>query len=528
MYVRIVGMDSSRETQVPMLNDSQSKRSGGRLGGLFMVFMLAVTTAIAAAPLAVEPTTAAAVEIKPIAKANGFDPGNIVSDAVFFDGNALTAKQVQAFLKARVPKCNTSDSGPTCLRNHRQATPTIPADQYCKKYKGGANEKASKIIAKVGKACGVSQKALLVLLEKEQSLVTAGSTATNVPTEYKYRHATGFACPDTAPCDPQYEGIFYQLYYGARQYQRYASDSFYNWYSIGANSIMQHPRVATSNPGKCTRVNVNIKNQATVGLYFYTPYVPNSAALQNLYGTGDECSSYGNRNFWRIFTDWFGSTQVPVRGAIQEYWISHRSHAGALGVPRSRQQCNGKGFCVQNFQGGYVANNKKGKSFPVAPAVATVWQQSGGVGGSLGWPRKTVKCSKNGKRCHQRFDGGHVAVSPKGNFIVPAKLAKAWRKDKAHRGTVGMPRKVAKCNVNGRCRQQFANGFIANRAGKPAHVIPTGKRWNKNRKRLGFPKSDQKCSKANKKGNRRCVQKFAHGKIIKTRAGKVKVRVTKK
>src|SRR5690606_3156716 len=27
-------------------------------------------------------------------------------------------------------------------------------------------------------------------------------------------------------------------------------------------------------------------------------------------GTGNSCSSYGNRNFWRIFTDWFGSTMV--------------------------------------------------------------------------------------------------------------------------------------------------------------------------------------------------------------------------
>jgi uncharacterized protein Veg len=44
-------------------------------------------------------------------------------------------------------------------------------------------------------------------------------------------------------------------------------------------------------------------------LYKYTPYTPNAAALNNLYGLGDNCSAYGNRNFWRYFTDWFGSTQ---------------------------------------------------------------------------------------------------------------------------------------------------------------------------------------------------------------------------
>ena len=56
-----------------------------------------------------------------------------------------------------------------------------------------------------------------------------------------------------------------------------------------------------------------IQNQATAGLYLYTPYRPNAAALANLYGTGDGCSSYGNRNFWRMFTDWFGSTSVPAQ-----------------------------------------------------------------------------------------------------------------------------------------------------------------------------------------------------------------------
>jgi hypothetical protein len=46
-------------------------------------------------------------------------------------------------------------------------------------------------------------------------------------------------------------------------------------------------------------------------LYDYTPYTPNAAALNNLYGTGDACSSYGNRNFWRYYSDWFGNPAAP-------------------------------------------------------------------------------------------------------------------------------------------------------------------------------------------------------------------------
>jgi hypothetical protein len=58
-------------------------------------------------------------------------------------------------------------------------------------------------------------------------------------------------------------------------------------------------------------VHLFIENSATAALYNYTPYQPNQAALNNLYGTGDGCSAYGNRNFWRIFNDWFGSSQTP-------------------------------------------------------------------------------------------------------------------------------------------------------------------------------------------------------------------------
>jgi hypothetical protein len=61
----------------------------------------------------------------------------------------------------------------------------------------------------------------------------------------------------------------------------------------------------------CGSGTVYIQNQATAGLYNYTPYQPNPAALNNLYGTGDGCSAYGNRNFWRMFNDWFGSTYGP-------------------------------------------------------------------------------------------------------------------------------------------------------------------------------------------------------------------------
>ena len=231
-----------------------------------------------------------------------FDPGNIISDAAFFDGEAMTTSQIQSFLIAKNSTCRNG----WCLQNYSQATPSKTADKYCAAYAGSSSESVGSIIRNIGIACGVSQKVLLVLLQKEQSLVT-GTTAWRTTSDYQsaLNKATGFGCPDTAGCDPTYGSFFYQVYYAARQFQIYAANpTGYNYRAGRVNSILYNPSAS------CGRTDVFIVNQATAGLYNYTPYVPNAAALANLYGTGDPCSSYGNRNFWRLYSDWFGDPAV--------------------------------------------------------------------------------------------------------------------------------------------------------------------------------------------------------------------------
>lgn len=230
------------------------------------------------------------------ATASDFLAGNIISDALFFDGGAMNAAQVQSFLNSRVSSCR---AGYTCLKDFQQGTSVRAGEAgRCATYPGGGTESAAAIITKVGIACGVSQKALLVLLEKEQSLVTD-----TWPSSTQYRSATGYGCPDTSACDSLYYGFFNQVWMAALQFKRYAANPT-GWNHIAGriNYIRYSPNSA------CGTSPVYIQNQATAGLYNYTPYQPNAAALNNLYGTGDGCSAYGNRNFWRIYTDWFGST----------------------------------------------------------------------------------------------------------------------------------------------------------------------------------------------------------------------------
>ena len=252
--------------------------------------------------LAAEQTTTGSAAA---ATASSFDPGYIISDKNFYDGAAMSGSEVQSFLNNVAPNCTARAGGPACLKDFTQNMSGIAAVSGRCSAIGGGVKSAATVIAQVGAACGISQKVLLVLLQKEQGIV-----ATNSPTSYMYLHATGFACPDTAPCDPAYYGFGQQVYAAALQFKRYqASPGSWAYQAGRNNSILYNPNAA------CGRKTVYIQNQATAGLYIYTPYTPNSAAMANLYGTGDSCSAYGNRNFWRMYTDWFGSPTgngVPV------------------------------------------------------------------------------------------------------------------------------------------------------------------------------------------------------------------------
>ncbi len=251
-----------------------------------------------------------------------FRPGNIISDAVFFNRDAMGEAQIQSFLDSKVSTCR---AGYVCLKDYYDTTRATTADAMCGPYAGGARERASRIIFKVAQACGINPRVLIVMLQKEQGLVT-----TTAPSSYNYRAAMGQGCPDTAACDTRYYGFFNQVFGAAWQLKRYANppgtSAFFTWYAPGRTwSILYHPNRA------CGSSSVYIENQATANLYYFTPYRPNPAALRAGYGEGDSCSSYGNRNFYNYFTDWFGSTQhVSVASIDQIAHVMATDSAGEL------------------------------------------------------------------------------------------------------------------------------------------------------------------------------------------------------
>jgi uncharacterized protein YgiM (DUF1202 family) len=282
-----------------------SSAHAGLKNRLFKVVSSASAVIVAAAMLTVAgPLPAAHAAALPDSIVDG---GFIISDEEFFDGDAMTAEQIQEFLDARVKKCST---GSTCLKDFTETHPDKAADKYCSALVGGEAETAATILNKVAIACGVSPKVLLVMLQKEQSLVTM----TN-PSKSRYDRAMGYACPDSGPnntanCNTAYYGFANQVYHAARQMQVYTQNpTLFNYRPGRTNTIKWHPST------ECGTSRVYIQNQATANLYIYTPYRANVAALAAGTSTGDGCSSYGNRNFYNYYVSWFAPEVAPESGA---------------------------------------------------------------------------------------------------------------------------------------------------------------------------------------------------------------------
>ena len=236
------------------------------------------------------------------ADASRFDPGLIISDSVFYDFGTMKVSDIQRFLESKVPTCKAKAGDPTCLKNYvDDIVEKQGEDGKCLPMAAKPAQTAAQIIYEVARACSINPKVLLVTLQKEQGLIQSVN-----PTPYMYRAAMGFGCPDSDPaiCGKVHSGLFNQLYKAAGQLQWYGDPrGSFTYMKVGRTSnVRYHPNAS------CGTKPVLIKSVATTALYYYTPYTPNTAALKNLYGTGDSCSAYGNRNFWRFYTDWFGST----------------------------------------------------------------------------------------------------------------------------------------------------------------------------------------------------------------------------
>ena len=274
---------------------------------------------------------------------------NIIDDSIFTDANSMSLQQIQDFLDRSVGECDIWGTGRaieynssltraqyaasrgwagppyTCINKYYEVPKYspgdwVPATNYSNptSIPAGA-QSAAWIIKDAATRYNISPKVLLVKIATE----SAGPlTSDKWPLFSQYRYAMGAQCPDSGPngsanCNSNYAGFSIQMYEAAALMRSYLNNMDQDWWAYkrvgtgkiradGSNSNWIGWNVA---PRNCGGTVINIQTKATAALYTYTPYQPNQAALDNMYGTGDYCSAYGNRNFWRVFTDWFGSSR---------------------------------------------------------------------------------------------------------------------------------------------------------------------------------------------------------------------------
>lgn len=278
--------------------------------------------------------------------ASDWKAGNIIDDASFTNSSDMSVSQIQNWLDSRLKNCDyygskTSElaggidyngdgrvsraeygktkGNPapfTCLNKYYEVPKTqpgsgIPASNYGKSTIPTGAKSAARLIYDAAQTYKISPKVLLVKLGTE----SAGPlTSDPWPFKIQYTYAMGARCPDSGPggsanCDSNYAGFSLQMHEAAKLLRWYLDSMNASWWSYKkpyeTNYILWNV-----DPSRCGGSNVYIQNKATAALYTYTPYQPNNAALQNMYGLGNSCSAYGNRNFWRVYHDWFGN---PLR-----------------------------------------------------------------------------------------------------------------------------------------------------------------------------------------------------------------------
>jgi len=250
-------------------------------------------------------------------QASDFVAGNIMSDNVMTNKDSMSVSQIQSFLNSKVPTCDTqglqtSEFGGRDINGDGRVQRWEWAKDRgydppftCLKDFSEGGKSSAQIIYDVSQEFSINPQVLIVLLQKEQALVT---DTWPIPGSSQYRTATGYGCPDNEPCDSEYFGLTNQLEWSGRMFRAILNDSptWFTPYELGTNFIQYNPS------SSCGGSNVNIVNRTTQALYNYTPYQPNNAVLDWKFNGGSypsSCGAYGNLNFFVYFSEWFGSTQ---------------------------------------------------------------------------------------------------------------------------------------------------------------------------------------------------------------------------
>lgn len=479
------------------------------------IVIAVLSGALAGAPSATAAAPVASGNVAAAVHSSGFDAGYIISDDRFFDSNAMSEAQIQAFLNKMVPTCRATDPNLPCLKSLYTSTNTRAPDPAgrCSGYNSEGYETGARIIWRVAQACGISPQVIMVMLQKEQGLITSTK-----PDAWAYKAAMGADCPDTSACDTRYMNFFNQVYRAAWQMKEYTIHPNSWNHRVGWTSVRYHPEPS------CGSSQVYIQNQATANLYNYTPYQPNDSALANMYGVGDACGAYGNRNFWRDFNAWFGASTVEGTTAINSLYASMGAESGPLGSPTTGmlKVTEGGGGTARAFVNGSIYWTSLTGAAAVLEPERSLYFQYSGAAGPLGWPnsQRLSITGPAGSGTGQSYTKASIYSSANGTFLVTGAMQQTYFARGGAAGYLGFPIS-AEIPFDGGTAQSFAQGTIymqSNGWGGAvgASLVSAYAKSGGPGGPLGWPRSDTSSVAANGGGT---GQAFEKGSLYGSSAG---------
>lgn len=225
------------------------------------------------------------------ARADGFDPNNIISDLEILDHTSMNLSDIQNFLVAKnsyLASYSTVDAFGATRKASEIIYNAATASYDCAGVSGLSGNPTLEEKKVYCKKITINPKFLLVLLQKEQSLIENSS-----PSQRDLDWATGYGCPDSGGCNPRWQGFGKQVNSAALQFRDYMDRPLLYTYRAGGTYILTNPYgVITKDP-----VTIQPVNQATASLYNYTPHVYN-----------------GNYNFYKIWQRYF--TKIYPDGSL--------------------------------------------------------------------------------------------------------------------------------------------------------------------------------------------------------------------
>ncbi|MBR6532280.1 hypothetical protein IKT64_00700, partial [Candidatus Saccharibacteria bacterium] len=383
-----------------------------------------------------------------------FDPGFIISDYTMSNYNSMTQAEIQSFLTRKNP-CSNSDydyylsltaNNPGVYWHWKDGHfVCISEELFGEGTTIGSGRTAAQIIYETAQEYRINPQVLLVLIQKESSLITDP-----IPNNYDYRAMTGFGCPDTAPCDSKYYGFKNQIRKAAWLFREVLDGGWTN-YPVGDNYIQYNP-----NSG-CGGSIVNVKNLATSALYRYTPYQPNAGAIAAGYGTA-YCGAYGNRNFYLYFEDWFGG--ITSESTINEYYKQIGGTESILGESISEEKCGLiNGGCFKKYEVGRIYWTKNTGAWDISGRIYDRWFSIGTEWSVLGYPISSEVRNLVGGGAYQKFEHGRIYYKKGiGAWDISGKIYAKWFELGTEWSDLGYPTSGEQKDKNGIVYQQFEHG----------------------------------------------------------------------